>query len=89
MKITITLQDAKRDETARKAYKLLATLRSECNDVVQAVTDLGLVERECRNLQEQVDAEMSREIGVKLDKVNADLAEIRHETTALMKKAKV
>lgn len=73
---------------ARKAYKLLATLHTDCGEVVQAVTDLGLVERECRNLQEQVDAELAREISTKLERVNADLAEVKKETTALIKQMK-
>lgn len=71
---------------ARKAYKLLATLRTECGNVVQAVTDLGLAERECRSLQEQVDAELAREVSLKLEKVNADIMEIRRETAMLMKR---
>ncbi|KAF2884096.1 hypothetical protein ILUMI_22064 [Ignelater luminosus] len=84
----LIFRDAKRDEMARKAYKLLATLHTDCGEVVQAVTDLGLVERECRNLQEQVDAELAREISTKLERVNADLAEVKKETTALIKQMK-
>lgn len=71
---------------ARRAYKLLVTLHTECGDVVQAVADLGLVERECRNFQDQVDAELAREVSLKLEKVNADIIEIKRETVILMKR---
>lgn len=47
-------QDAKRDETARKAYKLLATLHSDCSELVQMVEETGAIVREIRDLEEQV-----------------------------------
>jgi hypothetical protein len=51
---TIWFQDARRDETARKAYKLLATLHSDCSDLVQMVEETGAAVREIRDLEEQV-----------------------------------
>jgi hypothetical protein len=51
---TVLFQDAKRDETARKAYKLLATLHSDCSDLVQMVEETGAIVREIRDLEEQV-----------------------------------
>jgi hypothetical protein len=50
----IWFQDAKRDETARKAYKLLATLHSDCSELVQMVEETGTAVREIRDLEEQV-----------------------------------
>lgn len=50
----VLFQDAKRDETARKAYKLLATLHSDCSDLVQMVEETGATVREIRDLEEQV-----------------------------------
>ncbi|KAK5643290.1 hypothetical protein RI129_007135 [Pyrocoelia pectoralis] len=82
----LIFRDAKRDEMARKAYKLLATLHNDCGEVVQAVTNLGLVERECRNLQEQIDAELLREIGSKLERLNVDIAAIKKENAELANK---
>lgn len=69
---------------ARKAYKLVAGLHNDCNEIVQAITNLGMVEREARNLQEQVDNEISKEYGTKLERVNRDLQEIRKELATLM-----
>ncbi|XP_023016025.1 coiled-coil domain-containing protein 22 homolog [Leptinotarsa decemlineata] len=81
--------DAKNDETARKAYKLLAALRDECSNILKAVTDIGLAERESRNLQEQIESEKSKEIGVKLDRVYSDLTQIQRETEMLIKNSQV
>lgn len=68
---------------ARKGYKLLAALRDEFNTILKAISDVGQIERECRNLQEQMDTEKSKEIGAKLNKVNADLLQIQKETESL------
>ncbi|KAJ8949666.1 hypothetical protein NQ314_008127 [Rhamnusium bicolor] len=77
-------KDAKHDETARKAYKLLAALRDECSCILKAVNDLGLAERESRNLQEQIETEKSKDFAVKLDRVCSDLEQIQKETQLLL-----
>ncbi|KAJ8966465.1 hypothetical protein NQ317_011452 [Molorchus minor] len=76
--------DAKQDECARKAYKLLATLRDECSSILKAVTDLGLAERESRNLQEQIETERSKEVAAKLERVCSDLEQIQKETQSII-----
>ncbi|KAJ8919437.1 hypothetical protein NQ315_016535 [Exocentrus adspersus] len=76
--------DAKHDETARRAYKLLASLRDECSSILKAVSELGLSERESRNLQEQIDTEKSKEVAVKLNRVYTDLEQIQKETQVLL-----
>ncbi|KAJ8946713.1 hypothetical protein NQ318_006971 [Aromia moschata] len=83
----LIFSDAKQDETARKAYKLLAALRDECSSILKAVTDLGLAERESRNLQEQIENEKSKEIAAKLERVNSDLEQIQKETQSLLKQS--
>ncbi|CAG9762881.1 unnamed protein product [Ceutorhynchus assimilis] len=75
--------DCKQEETSRRAYKLLAALREECNKILQAVTDMGQAERELRNLEEQLEIEKNKDFRDKLDKVQRDLAEIRKEIEML------
>ena len=48
------LQDAKRDEVSRRAYKLLATLHSDCSELVKMVEETGANVRESRDLEDQV-----------------------------------
>lgn len=81
----LIFRDCKQDETARKAYKLLAALHTECEDVIQTVTNLGLVERESRNLEEQIDAETAKGMQAKLERVQNDLLEVRKEAALLIK----
>lgn len=61
-------------------------MHNDCSKILQAITNLGLAERESRNLQEQVEAEINKEIGAKLERVHNDLQEVRKETALLMKK---
>ncbi|CAH1959136.1 unnamed protein product [Acanthoscelides obtectus] len=80
----LIFRDAKSDEIARKAYKLLASLRDECSLILRAVTELGQTERESRNLYEQIETEKSKEISLKLERVTSDLAQIEKETHTLV-----
>lgn len=75
----LIFRDAKYDEMSRQSYKLLATLHEDCSHVVQSVTDLGNLERDSRNLQEQLDIEQGKETAAKLNRVYADLIEVRKE----------
>nr|CAD7432234.1 unnamed protein product [Timema monikensis] len=51
----LIFRDAKRDETSRRAYKLLATLHSDCSEVVQMIEETGATVREIRDLEEQIE----------------------------------
>lgn len=50
----IIFRDAKTNETSRQAYKLLATLHSDCAELINLVEETGTVVREIRDLEEQV-----------------------------------
>ncbi|XP_045480720.1 coiled-coil domain-containing protein 22 homolog [Harmonia axyridis] len=76
---------AKEDEISKKAYKLLVSLHSECGEIVKIISDIGFVERECRNLQEQLDIESAKQISVKLMRVTEDLEKIKEENSNLQK----
>lgn len=60
-------------------------MRDEFNIILKAVSNVGLIERECRNLQEQIDTEKAKNIGTKLERVKADILLIQKETEMLMK----
>lgn len=79
----LIFRDAKYDEMSRQSYKLLATLHEDCSHVVQSVTDLGNLERDSRNLQEQVDNENGKATSDKLNRVLADLREVGKEIKQL------
>lgn len=50
----LIFKDAKSNEASRKAYKLLATLHSDCAELVTLVEETGATVREIRDLEEQV-----------------------------------
>lgn len=60
-------------------------LRDECGNILKAISDLGLAERESRNLQEQIETEKVKEVAVKLNRVYSDLEQIQKETQMLIK----
>ena len=50
----LIFRDARTNETSRRAYKLLATLHSDCSELVTLVEETGATIREIRDLEEQV-----------------------------------
>lgn len=50
----LIFRDARTNEASKKAYKLLATLHSEFNELVSLVEETGATIREIRDLEEQV-----------------------------------
>lgn len=50
----LIFRDARTNEASRKAYKLLATLHSDCSELVNLVEETGATIREIRDLEEQV-----------------------------------
>jgi hypothetical protein len=47
-------QDAKKDEAVRKCYRFLANLHEACNTLIETVERSGAVQREIRDLEDQV-----------------------------------
>lgn len=82
MKIIIIhiLQDAKRDDQAKKAYKLLALLHSECNTIVTLVNETGNLARDIVDLEDSIKAEKSKRTEDILQKIQLDLTNLQKET---------
>ena len=45
---------AQTDETARRIYKYLISLHSDCNEILRLVEEAGTLSREIKALEEQV-----------------------------------
>ncbi|KAJ8674840.1 hypothetical protein QAD02_010626 [Eretmocerus hayati] len=76
-------RDARTNETSRKAYKLLAKLHSDCGELVKLVEDTGAIKREIRDLEKQIDIESAKNTGANLERITADLEQMRRETASL------
>lgn len=81
MFIFVLFQDAKRDDQAKKAYKLLALLHSECNTIVSLVNETGTLSRDIIDLEDNIKAEKSKRTEDILKKIQIDLAKLQKETS--------
>ncbi|XP_015126240.1 coiled-coil domain-containing protein 22 homolog [Diachasma alloeum] len=79
----LIFRDAKGNEASRRAYKLLATLHSDCSELVNLVEETGTTLREIRDLEEQIDSESTKNVGANLERITADLKQMRQETASL------
>ncbi|XP_052738182.1 coiled-coil domain-containing protein 22 [Bicyclus anynana] len=75
-------KDAKRDDQAKKAYKLLALLHSECNTIVTLVNDTGILSRDIIDLEDNIKAEKSKRTEDILQKIQLDLSKLKNEATS-------
>uniref|UniRef100_A0A0K8SMG4 Coiled-coil domain-containing protein 22 homolog n=1 Tax=Lygus hesperus TaxID=30085 RepID=A0A0K8SMG4_LYGHE len=82
-------RNAKKDEHSKKAYKHLATLHTDCADIVRMVMETGAIEREIRDLQEQVENESSKKVGDNLERISADMRLLKEENVTLTRQLKL
>ncbi|CAG2102138.1 unnamed protein product [Medioppia subpectinata] len=78
-------KDAKQNEWNRKCYKLLASMHEHCDQLLEAVSAIGLILREIRQLEESVETERSRKTASNLSRILADLQQIKLENKQLTK----
>lgn len=79
----LIFRNAKKDEHAKKAYKLLVTLHSDCAELMALVQETGAVKREIRDLEDQIENERGRNTVANLAQISRDLAEMQAESQRL------
>ncbi|OQV17475.1 Coiled-coil domain-containing protein 22-like protein [Hypsibius exemplaris] len=82
----LMFRDAKGDEFVRKAYKNVATFHESCASLIQAVEATGLIMREMKDLEDEVDNETKKSKEQNLERVKDDLKEIKAENSTLAKR---
>lgn len=70
---THTQQTEKQDEYSKKAYKLLISLHTEFSELISLIETTGSVQREIRELEDQIDNERQQNVQQKLDQILRDL----------------
>lgn len=88
MNIVRHLQNAKRDEHSKRAYKFLATLHSDCSDLIALVRETGGIMREVRDIEDQIENEKNRNISSNLERITTDLKLVESEGKDLQVKIK-
>lgn len=82
--VLFIFQDAKKDDQAKKAYKLLALLHSECNTIVSLVNDTGSLARDIVDLEDNIKAESTKRTEDTLKKIQLDLTRMQEELVELV-----
>ncbi|XP_065509371.1 LOW QUALITY PROTEIN: coiled-coil domain-containing protein 22 [Caloenas nicobarica] len=84
----LLFKDAKRDEVVRKAYKYLAALHENCAQLIQTIEDTGTIQREIRDLEEQIEGETSAKPPASLERILSDCRALREENALLAARAR-
>ncbi|XP_050333108.1 coiled-coil domain-containing protein 22 homolog [Bactrocera neohumeralis] len=69
----LLFQTAKHDVHSKVAYKLLATLHSTCNELVELVSKTGNVTNTSREIEVQIDREKTKNVTVRLQQITEDI----------------
>ncbi len=84
----LIFKDAKKDEAVRKAYKYLAALHENFDQLIKTVEETGSIVREIRDLEDQIESESNKKTTANLEKISADNKEMKKENAALLAKVK-
>ncbi|KAM7028184.1 LOW QUALITY PROTEIN: coiled-coil domain-containing protein 22 [Acridotheres tristis] len=84
----LLFKDAKRDEVVRKAYKYLAALHENCAQLIRTIEDTGTIQREIRDLEEQIEGESSAKLPASLERILSDCRALREENALLAARAR-
>lgn len=64
----------------------MATLHSNCGDLIEMVNETGLVQREVRDLEDQIETERDRNISDNLKRITNDLKLLEIEAKEIQEK---
>ncbi|CAL1536601.1 unnamed protein product [Lymnaea stagnalis] len=84
----LIFKDAKKDEAVKKAYRFLAALHENFEQLIQTVEDTGVVMREIKDLEEQIEVESNKKVLSNLEKITEDLQQMKKENATLIAKVK-
>ncbi|XP_053684089.1 coiled-coil domain-containing protein 22 homolog [Sabethes cyaneus] len=79
----LIFRNAKKDEYAKRAYKLLVMLHSDCAELIGLVQETGAIKREIRDLEDQIENEKTRNTAANLAQITNDLTEMQNESLRL------
>ncbi|EDQ91553.1 uncharacterized protein MONBRDRAFT_31538 [Monosiga brevicollis MX1] len=84
----MVFKDAKKDADIKRAYQLLASLHTGCEDLIQCVENIGSLEKECRELDNAVHVEQAKNLEANLLRIEQDSNVLKNETADLAKQLK-
>ncbi|XP_077518682.1 coiled-coil domain-containing protein 22 homolog [Amblyomma americanum] len=84
----LIFKDAKKDEAVRRAYKYLASVHENSNQLLQAVEETGSIMREMRDLEDQIEQESQKKVTANLERITADYKQMKQENASLLAQLK-
>ncbi|CAF0970764.1 unnamed protein product [Brachionus calyciflorus] len=84
----VIFKDAKQSETNKIVYKLFISINTEYDKLLDDLEQTSQLDRECRDLEDQVNLESQNKIGDNIQKVMNDLKQIKQENEELLGKLK-
>lgn len=72
----------------KKAYRYLAALHESCEQLVQTVADTGVIMREIRELEDQIENESKNKVLSNLEKITSDYQQMKKENQSMVEKIK-
>ncbi|GIY14863.1 coiled-coil domain-containing protein 22 homolog [Caerostris darwini] len=84
----LIFKDAKKDEAIRRAYKYLAALHENCNQLVLIVEETGAIVREIRELEDQIEQENQKKVAATLERITSDYKQMQQENASLLAQLK-
>jgi len=82
-------QDAKKDLTAKEAYKLLVSMNETFKKLIKEVEEVGSSRNAIMNLQAKLESAQERTNSLNLEQIGKDLKEIKSENKALAEKLRL
>lgn len=80
---TRLFNDAKNDDCARRSYKMLVALHSDCDFIYKIVEEIGGTIREIRELEDQIEVESQKNMTTNLETLIGEYRKLRDENNAL------
>lgn len=74
----ILFQSAKHNTYAKQAYKILATLHENCNDIYQLIDQTGQTVKDIREHELQIDREYAKNLDGNLKQISSDINKIQN-----------
>jgi hypothetical protein len=84
----LIFRDARKDDAVRKAYKYLAAFHENCTLLIKTVEETGVITREIRDLEDQLDPDDTKKLAANLERISTDYQQMHAENVTLLTRLK-
>lgn len=86
MSFPIILKDAEKDRNIAPSYKLLVAIHSDFSCIIKSLEEIGNHKRSSREYEDKLDLEKAKNVEGTLERLRADIAQMKHENQVLQAK---